>query len=172
AAVRSRVLSRRSFRNKSSKDIAFPHPESRKEHYRNDDKPNLIGVLWNFFKRTINVAQYRNAKDDVNPAKNRTFGGIFHDYSSSIYFRLFSRAPCLSMLPHTYPCRFIHLDSRLLSILRRSVGRFATELHGILRVQSLPAAELHCLGANDAADRSSAEKVIQNIETNVPSGST
>jgi hypothetical protein len=22
---------------------------------------------------------YRNAEDNVNPAKNRTFGGIFHD---------------------------------------------------------------------------------------------
>jgi len=69
----------RSLRNKSSKDMAFPHPKSRKDHYRNDDKPNPVGVLWNFFKRTINITEYRNAKDDVNPAKNRTFGGIFHD---------------------------------------------------------------------------------------------
>jgi len=41
--------------------------------------PNKIGVLWNFFKRTINITEYRNAEDDVNPAKNRTFGGFFHD---------------------------------------------------------------------------------------------
>jgi hypothetical protein len=59
--------------------MALPHPKSRKEHYRNDDKPNTGGVLWNFFKRTINITEYRNAKDDVNPAKNRTFDGIFHD---------------------------------------------------------------------------------------------
>jgi hypothetical protein len=59
--------------------MAFPHPKSRKEHYRNDDKPNTGGVLWNFFKRTINITEYRNAEDEVNPAKNRTFGGIFHD---------------------------------------------------------------------------------------------
>src|SRR3979411_217304 len=69
----------RSLRNKSSKDMALPHPKSRKEHYRNDDKPNTGGVLWNFFKRTINITEYRNAKDDVNPAKNRTFCGFFHD---------------------------------------------------------------------------------------------
>src|SRR6266487_2001484 len=68
-----------SLRKKSSKDMAFPHPKSRKEHYRNDDKPNTGGVLWNFFKRTINITEYRNATDDVNPAKNRTFGGLFHD---------------------------------------------------------------------------------------------
>src|SRR2546430_797141 len=64
------------------------------------------------------------------------------------------------------------LDSRLLSRLRRPVGRFNTELPGVLRVQPLPAAELHRVATNDAADGSSAEKVIQNIETNVPPGST
>src|SRR5256885_2030839 len=63
-------------------------------------------------------------------------------------------------------------DSRLLSSLRRPVECFNTEQLGVLRVQPLPAAELHGLGANHAADRSSAEKMIQNIETNVPPGST
>jgi hypothetical protein len=37
----------------------------------------------------------------------------------------------------------IHLDSRLLSRPRRPVGRFDTELPGVLADQSLPAAELH-----------------------------
>src|ERR1700730_237231 len=60
------------------------------------------------------------------------------------------------------------LDSRLLSRLRRPVGRFNTELLGVLRVQPLPAAELHRLSTSDAADGSSAEKAIQNIDTNVP----
>ncbi len=63
-------------------------------------------------------------------------------------------------------------NSRLLSRLRRPVGPFNTELLGVLRVQPLPAAKLHRLATNDAADGSSAEKVIQNIETNVPPGST
>src|SRR3984957_281674 len=39
-------------------------------------------------------------------------------------------------------------------------------------MQPLPAAELHHRGADNAADGSSAEKAIQNIETNVPPGST
>src|SRR5215510_8332053 len=60
----------------------------------------------------------------------------------------------------------------LLRRLRRPAGRFETELLGVLGVQSLPAAELHGLGADNAADASSAEKVIQHIETNVPPGST
>src|SRR5438552_18828402 len=54
----------------------------------------------------------------------------------------------------------------------RPAGRFDAELPGVLGVQSLPAAEFHGGGADDAADGSSAEKVIQNIETNVPPGST
>jgi hypothetical protein len=65
--------------------MAFPHPKSGKEHYRKEDKPNSGGVLWYFFKRTIDITDYRNANDDVNPAKNRTFGGYFHDWSSSIH---------------------------------------------------------------------------------------
>src|SRR3989441_6998857 len=54
----------------------------------------------------------------------------------------------------------------------RATEGLNTELRCVLRVQSLPAAELHGVGADDAADGSSAEKVIQNIETNVPPGST
>jgi hypothetical protein len=58
--------------------MAFPHPKSRKDNCRKEDKPNSGGVIRNFFERTINVTDYRNPKDDVNPAKNRTFGGIIH----------------------------------------------------------------------------------------------
>src|SRR5271165_3341910 len=59
----------------------------------------------------------------------------------------------------------------LLSTLRgvgRPTGGLNAELLGVLDVQSLPAAELHGRGADDGADGSSAEKAIQNIETNVP----
>src|SRR5215470_2027242 len=63
------------------------------------------------------------------------------------------------------------LALRLLGRLRRPVWRFDAELLGVLGVQSLPAAEFHGFRANHAADGSSAEKVVQNIETNVPPGS-
>src|SRR6266853_6932388 len=92
--------------NKSTKDMAFPHPQSREEHHRNDDKPNTGGVLWNVFKRTVDITEYRNAKDHVNPANNRTLDGIFHD------------------------CFVLH--SRLVSRLGRPVGSFNTELLGVL----------------------------------------
>ena len=51
------------------------------------------------------------------------------------------------------------------------LGRFNAELIGVLGVQALPAAELYGVGADHAADGSSAEKMIQNVETNVPAGS-
>jgi hypothetical protein len=59
--------------------MALPHPKSRKDKYRKEYKPNSGGVIWNFFERTINITDYRNAKDDVNPAKNRTFDALVHD---------------------------------------------------------------------------------------------
>src|SRR5947207_8623104 len=70
------VLLGRSLRKKSSNDMAFPHPQSRKNKHRNEDKPSGGGVVWNLVKRAINVTEYRNAKDEVNPAKNRTCGSF------------------------------------------------------------------------------------------------
>ena len=69
----------RSFRNQSSNDMALPHPQSRKDHYRNEEKPSWRGVTGNFVKRTVDVAEDRNGKDEVNPANNRTFGGVLHN---------------------------------------------------------------------------------------------
>src|SRR5882762_2205632 len=66
----------------------------------------------------------------------------------------------------------ILLDSRILGPWRRPDGRLRTELLGVLGVQSLPAAELHGLRTNDASNRIPVEQVNQNIETNVPPGST
>ena len=65
--------------------MALLYPKSRKDEYRNGNKPNNGGIVWKFFKRTINITDYRNAKDEVNPAKNRTFGGIYHDWLVNIF---------------------------------------------------------------------------------------
>jgi len=64
--------------------------------------------------------------------------------------------------------RFIRLDSRFLSRLRRPGGRFDTELLGVLGVQPLPAAEVPGLGADDAADRFTPEEALRNIGGDVP----
>jgi hypothetical protein len=52
--------------------MAFPHPKSRKRNYWNRDIPNNGSVVWKFLKRTINITDYRNGEDEVNPAKDRT----------------------------------------------------------------------------------------------------
>jgi hypothetical protein len=70
----------RSSRNQSSNHMAFPHPQSRKNHHRNEDKPGRGCIVWKSFKRTVDITEYRNAKDDVNPANDRTLGGISHDW--------------------------------------------------------------------------------------------
>src|SRR6266852_3104863 len=85
--------------------------------------------------------------------------------------RLFSRSPRTSMLPNGEPMRASSIDSRFLSRLRGPVGRFNTELLGVLGVQSLPAAELHGLGADDAPNGLTGEKPIQHIEADVPARS-
>jgi len=60
--------------------MALPHPKSGKDNYREGHVSNDRGVIWKFFKRTINITNYRNAKDNVDRAKNQTFGGISHDW--------------------------------------------------------------------------------------------
>lgn len=50
-------------------------------------------------------------------------------------------------------------------------GRLNAELFRILGVQSLPA-ELHGRRANDAPKRLTREEPIENVETNMPPGST
>ena len=59
--------------------MAFPHPQTCKDHDRKEDVASWRGIVGEFFEGAINVAEYRNCKDDVDPAKNRTSGGIFHD---------------------------------------------------------------------------------------------
>ena len=63
--------------------MAFPHPESRQANYRNSDVPNNGSVVWELFKRTIDITDDRNAKGDVNPAKNRALGALVHSVAMS-----------------------------------------------------------------------------------------
>jgi hypothetical protein len=60
--------------------MAFPHPKSGKRDYWNRDIPNNGSVVWKFLKWAINITDYRNGEDKVNPAKYGTFGCIFHGW--------------------------------------------------------------------------------------------
>lgn len=55
--------------------MALPHPESGQDDCGNGDKANDGRVIWNLVKRTIDVTDYGNGEDDVDPAKNRTSSG-------------------------------------------------------------------------------------------------
>jgi hypothetical protein len=63
---------RRFFGKKSTNDMALPHPQSRKDHDRDEDKSSSRCVVWNFVKWTVNITEDRNAKNEVDPAKNGT----------------------------------------------------------------------------------------------------
>ena len=59
--------------------MSFPHPQTRQENRRKGDISNDRGVVWVFLKWTVNIADDRNAKDDVNPAEDGAFGFLAHD---------------------------------------------------------------------------------------------
>src|ERR1700688_579976 len=103
-------------------------------------------------------------RQSVRPAINWSIRS--DGFIGSLCLRILVPFSCESILPDN--SLVILRDSRLRSRLRRPVGHFNAELLCILGVQSLPAAELHGLGADDASDGLTGEKPIQNIETNVP----
>src|SRR5262245_55838083 len=85
--------------------MALPHPQSRQDNSRKEDKPNSGGVLGDLFERTIDIAQYWNRKDQVNPAKNRAFSAMCHDVGSSprsAAGRAITAASCLNILAQPY----------------------------------------------------------------------
>src|SRR5215472_2959833 len=57
--------------------MAFPHPQSGKDHYWQEDKASSERIVWKFFKRIVDITEYRNAEEDVNPAKNPTLLASF-----------------------------------------------------------------------------------------------
>jgi hypothetical protein len=69
----------RALGHKPSHNMPFPHPQSCKHHNRKEDKPGCGRVVGEFFKRTVNISEYRNAEDDVNPSKNPTCSALVHD---------------------------------------------------------------------------------------------
>src|SRR5689334_24044477 len=52
--------------------------------------------------------------------------------------------------------------------LRRPTGGLNAELFRVLRVQTLPAAELHGLGADDASNRLTREEPLEDVEADMP----
>jgi hypothetical protein len=63
--------------------MALPHPKTGKGNHRDRDIANNGSVVWKFLKGTIDITDYRNGKDEVNPAKNRTHDASVHDVCST-----------------------------------------------------------------------------------------
>src|SRR3954462_13235588 len=62
----------RSSRNNSTNEVSFPHPQSGKYHQRKKDISSRTGVARKLFERTVDIAEYRNAKNEVNASENHT----------------------------------------------------------------------------------------------------
>jgi hypothetical protein len=67
--------------------MAFPPPQSQKDKYWDEDKPSTGSIVWNLVKQTEDVTDYRNGKDEVNPAKSRRLVASFMINLCSIYRR-------------------------------------------------------------------------------------
>src|SRR5579862_2648625 len=95
--------SRRTLGKKSPNNMPFPHPEPRKQQYRKKDIPDTESVVVGIRRRIVNITKYRNATDDVNPAKYRTLCRSFHDLSPML-----DVAACTPM--RSPPCQLRELN--------------------------------------------------------------
>ena len=130
----------RSLRNKASHDMAFPHPQSRKDHYRDEDKPSGGGVVGKVFERTINITKYRNAKDEVDPSTNRTLSDFFH-------IRLHEDGVCISPDPSVCRCSSKSNCARRFACTQGTLSRDAVSS---LRFTTLVAPEAALISCNQA----------------------
>lgn len=80
--------------------MAFPHPKSRKDHDGEEDEACEGRVIRYLIERTVDVADDRNAADDVNPAKKLGFARIFHEYACSICRPAWGRLLGLRLASH------------------------------------------------------------------------
>jgi hypothetical protein len=66
------------FGKEFSNGITLPHPQTREQNNRKVEIPEKGNVLHGFLRRPINVSNYKQAKDDVNPPEDRSFGVGVH----------------------------------------------------------------------------------------------
>ena len=58
--------------------MAFPHPQSRKDHNGKKDKSRRRRVLRELLERTKDIAEYWDCHDDVDPAKYQSINSLSH----------------------------------------------------------------------------------------------
>src|SRR5579862_2686617 len=111
--------------------MAFPHPQARQDHDREEDKSGWGSILRKFVERTVNVAVNRNANHDVNPAKNRSLLRDLRFHGQASFFSmLISMSTLLQPREHT-----LQVADKLLpavacpAVFRLLLGREARLLH-------------------------------------------
>src|SRR5262249_6832961 len=57
-------------RHQPSNQMAFPHPQARHDHDREEDVPGRCCIVRQDFERAIDIAGDRNGADDVYPAED------------------------------------------------------------------------------------------------------
>src|SRR5260221_11785144 len=67
-----------------SNEVALPHPQPRQQHDGKEHESGRASIIRKHLERAIDVADDGDRADDVNPADDRTQGGIFHEW----WFRL------------------------------------------------------------------------------------
>src|SRR5258708_37226958 len=70
------VLLGRSLRKKSSNDMAFPHPQSRKNKHRNEDKPSGGGGGLSLCEKRINGTDEWKAKEQRESREKPTWSRV------------------------------------------------------------------------------------------------
>src|SRR6185369_14954317 len=65
----------RSSREQSSHHVPFPHPQTTCDNHWYGNVTYYWRIVWKLFKRTIDITNYRNSKDYMNPAENSTLRG-------------------------------------------------------------------------------------------------
>lgn len=150
--------------------MAFPHQQSRQDHDRKEDKPSNVSILRKFVKRTVDIAVYRNADNDVNPARNFALVRITdHGLAFDSSFGGAEAPVSATSIPCAFPPVFLLCFGASRRWLpNRGLG---AKLFCVLRHQSLPGGGLHGIGARDASNRLTGEKTIQHIEADVPARS-
>src|SRR5262245_2814484 len=104
--------------------MAFPHPKPRKDHYWQEHIPGCGGIVRKAFKRTIDITDNRNGKDDVNPAKNRTFGSFLHYWSPRFTLETIAASWAFQRRTASRTPRSAVASRRTSSLRRRRCGRW------------------------------------------------
>ena len=87
----------------SPDDVALPHPQPRKDHDGNEDVAGWRRILRNFIERTVNVAEDRDAEDQVNPAEDGA-GEASADDGSCVYGCCHGVAPYILLFIYFSTC--------------------------------------------------------------------